>query len=85
MALQPSDSVMSREDARNALSYFGSMSYSSGGFYQSLMGTINKADLFNRSRLALGFPGLVYAMTIAANDHDGIDRLLEVLANSKDA
>lgn len=77
------DEGISREDAMNALSYFGSIHFPPGGFSHSLMVAIARADRANRARLALAFPGLVQAMTIAMDDHDGIERLVKIYHNQQ--
>lgn len=49
-----------------------------GHFLQALLEAISVADLDNRARLSLAFPGLVEAYTVGANETYGVARLQEI-------
>lgn len=66
------------ETAANVLYYFGRGGYEAGGFTTKLMSAIGHADTDNLDRLALGFPELVAAMTLAMQSEGGLDRLEEL-------
>jgi hypothetical protein len=49
-----------------------------GSFVQALIVAIAAADPQNRGRLSLGFPGYAWAVTVAQDVDDGMERLREV-------
>lgn len=49
-----------------------------GDFTKMLMLAISRADAFNWSKLASGFPGYVLAVEIASTQYDGMDRLRDI-------
>lgn len=57
------------EDARHALWAVGDpRGWQPGGFTETLISALGKADAQNRMRLWAGFPGLVQAMTLAQTE-----------------
>lgn len=65
-------------DPNGFLFAFDSGGYRAGSFTTVLIEAIQRADVANRAKLALGFPGYVTAVTWAMDDLGGIDRLREV-------
>lgn len=71
-------STISKEVAANVLFYFSQGGYEAGSFQTKLMSAIAGADMTNRARLALGFPELVAAVTVAQHEPNGIARLQQI-------
>lgn len=67
------------EVAAHVLWHYRQLGYPPGSFKADLIRTIAKADPGNRRLLARAFPDYVRAVSIAADDLDGTDRLLHVL------
>ncbi len=67
--------------AAHVLFHFGrDGGYQAGGFTESLVTAIDRADPTNQARLALGFPEYVAAVTTIQNDRAGIERLQDIAA-----
>lgn len=72
------------EEARNVLHYFGHpQGWEAGSFTKKLLSAMANADMGNRHRLALGFPGLVGAMNLAQHELGGIDELLKIAESAR--
>lgn len=70
---------ISSETARHVLFHYGSpQGYRPGSFTQRLMEAIDAADVVHTARLRAAYPELVDAMTIAANQRDGIAHLTAI-------
>jgi hypothetical protein len=66
--------------ARDVLGHFAEHGgWEPGGFIQSLLVTITKADPVNKRLLAEGFPEHVTAMIWAQETYDGIQRLQAIV------
>ncbi|WP_405695212.1 hypothetical protein OHA99_09270 [Streptomyces coelicoflavus] len=73
---------ISAETARHVLFHYGrDGGYRPGSFTLKLMEAIDAADIVHTARLHTAYPELVDAMTLAANERDGIARL-DAIANS---
>ena len=68
---------ISVEDARAAVWFFDGDGYRPGSFTLGLVTAISLADMPNRFRLALGFPGLVAAVVLAKDMTYGMTWLRE--------
>ncbi|MCX4596170.1 hypothetical protein OG819_42915 [Streptomyces sp. NBC_01549] len=53
--------------------------YQAGGFTESLVTAIDRADPPNRDRLALGFPEYVAAVVAIQYDPNGVERLQAIV------
>lgn len=69
------------EVAAHVLWHYRQLGYPPGSFVSELIRTIAAADPGNRRLLARAFPDYVRAVTMAADDLDGIDRLRNVMTN----
>lgn len=56
--------------------------YAPGGFEAKLIDAIAHADRHNRARLAIAYPGLCAAMTLAQDAPYGIDQLAAIAASA---
>lgn len=75
--------VISMDDAAHVLWFFaGGEGYRPGSFTESLISTMAKADSGNMARLALSFPGLCAAVSLAKNSPTGIETL-RAIANGR--
>ena len=71
--------LITPEAAQAVLWYFGDPAgIQPGGFTESLLTTIAKADLENRVILRAAFPELVSAFIAGHREHDGIEMLRQV-------
>lgn len=66
-----------------ALHYFGQPAPEPGGFMQSLVQTIVKADLDNVARLAEAFPAATVAVRFIQTDPDGVAVVQAALEHAK--
>lgn len=70
---------ISAETARHVLFHYGRPGgYRPGSFTRKLMEAIDAADIVHTARLHTAYPELVDAMTLAANERDGIARLAAI-------
>lgn len=76
---------ISSETARHVLWHYGNpQGYRPGSFTQKLMEAIDAADVVHTARLRSAYPDMVDAMTLAANERDGIAQLTAI-ANGTEA
>jgi hypothetical protein len=61
--------------AAHVLHHYGAGGYEPGSFIKGLIAVIARADLVNRERMALGFPGYVAGVNLADRTPNGIEIL----------
>ena len=75
---------ITREIAANVLHFFRSSGGHSGGsFADALYSLAAKADLHNRAKLAVAFPGEMEAFNLADGRPDGLAILRQIAAGSR--
>jgi hypothetical protein len=64
------------DQAAHVLFHYGAGGMEAGSFTRALIALIARADTSNKARLALGFPGYVAAVILAADTSTGVEQLL---------
>ncbi|MFE9736179.1 hypothetical protein ACFYO9_37635 [Streptomyces sp. NPDC005863] len=73
--MNPMSPTIPPDIAAHVLSHFGRGGYPAGGWTESLITLIDRADMSNRAKLVTAFPEVGAAVLLAKYDEEGIAKL----------